>query len=85
MTLSEKSKGPKIKWYLRPVPVIIAILCAGPFALPLLWISPSFKKIHKVAITALVIIFTVWLVKCSVDLYNILLNELKELDKIMNQ
>ena len=33
-----------IKWHLRPSVVIIALLAAGPFALPLVWMSPAFTK-----------------------------------------
>jgi len=76
-------KNTPVKWYLRPVAVIVAILCAGPFALPLAWVSPAFSKKIKIAITAIVIILTVWILKFSVDLYNILLREIRELQKIM--
>ncbi len=74
-----------MKWYYRPAPVFIAILCVGPFALPLLWFSPQFKRIYKILISIVVIAATVWLVKASADLYGILLDEFKEIDKILNQ
>lgn len=73
----------KIKWFFRPAVVIVAILFAGPFALPLLWRSPAFKKTHKIFITALVAILTIWLIKASVELYNILLERMQELQEIL--
>lgn len=73
------AKAPPIKWYHKSVVVLIAILAAGPFALPLVWTSPAFTKWAKIAITALVVLLTIWLVKASVDLYQALLKQLREL------
>ena len=75
--LVERSQ--KVKWYLKPLAVFIAILAAGPFALPLVWMSPSFKRWHKIVITAALVVLTVWLIKSSVELFRILLKELKSL------
>ena len=74
-----------MKWYYKPATVIIAILCVGPLALPLLWASPGFKKIYKIAISILVIAATVWLIKASADLYSILMREFEEIEKILSQ
>jgi hypothetical protein len=71
------SDANRVRWYHRPVVVLIAILAVGPFALPLVWISPSFKRWHKVAITIVITLVTVWLVRSSVDIYRALLEELK--------
>jgi len=76
-------KKPPVKWYYKPVPITIAILCVGPFALPLLWFSPAFNKISKVIISIVVIAATIWLLKATADLYRILLDELKEIQKIL--
>jgi len=70
------------KWYFRPPVVFIMILAAGPFALPLVWKSPSFRRWHKTVITILVLVITVWLVKGALELYQILLKELKTLSEI---
>ncbi len=75
---------PQIKWHLRPITVIIALLCAGALALPLLWLSPAFKKIHKVILTILIAIITLWFLKVSADIYDILLKEQQTLQKILN-
>ena len=73
-----------VKWYHRPVTVIMAILCAGALALPLLWTSPAFSKKLKIAITLLVAAVSIWLVKASLDLYTICLNRLQELQKALS-
>jgi hypothetical protein len=71
-----------IKWYHRPVVVVLLLLAAGPFALPLVWTSPSFNKWHKVVISVIVAAATVWLLKCSVDIYELLLKELKAISEV---
>lgn len=72
----------QIKWYHRPFVVIIAILAVGPFALPLVWTSPVFTKWSKIAITMLLIALTMWLVKASVDLYQVLQRQMQELQNV---
>jgi len=70
------------KWYHKPVIILVAILAAGPFALPLVWTSPSLKLWHKLAVTLALLALTIWLVKSGVELYGILLKELKSLSEI---
>ncbi len=79
----EETGEARVKWYLRPLVVFIIILAVGPFALPLVWKSPSFKRWNKIVITIVVFILTVWLIKSSVDLFQLLLKELKSLSEIM--
>jgi len=79
----EPQPQPQIKWYLRPVAVVIALLCIGPLAIPFVWLSPAFKKGQKIFITILVIVLSIWLAKASVELYNVLLEQMKELQAIL--
>lgn len=74
-----------MKWYFRPMAVIVVILCAGPLALPLLWLSPAFKKSHKIIITILVIVLTIVLIKSSIELYRVLLERMKELQEVLGR
>jgi len=55
----EKSVKPKAKWYFSTSAVVIALLCAGPFALPLVWLNPRYKIITKLVVTVLVIGLTI--------------------------
>lgn len=73
----------KTPWFLTPIAVIIAILCAGPLALPLVWMSPALKRWHKWLITAIIAILTIWLFKTSADLYKMLLKEMQALQDAM--
>ena len=45
--LAEK---PKEKWYFKPYAFVIAFICVGPFALPIVWINPRFSPQKKVII-----------------------------------
>lgn len=78
-------EGARIKWYLTPVAIVIAILAVGPFAIPLVWISPAFKKWHKIIITIALVGLTIWLVRVSGELYQMLLKEAKELQDVLKQ
>jgi hypothetical protein len=72
-------EGRPIKWFLRPAAVIVALLIAGPFALPLVWLSPGFKLWQKAALTAITLVLTAMLVESSVELYKTLVIRLKEI------
>lgn len=71
------------RWYLDPVIVFIALLAVGPLAIPLVWMSPSFKIWHKIAITIAVIFITIWAIRTSAMLYNKVMLEMKDLKKVL--
>ena len=45
----------KTKWYYTTSTIVIAILCLGPLALPLVWMNPRYKTTTKIMVTAIVI------------------------------
>ncbi len=49
------------KWYYRPAVLILAFLCVGPFALPLVWLNPNFSRKTKIIITAVVLVLSIYL------------------------
>ena len=50
---------PKTKWYFATTFVVIAILCIGPLALPLVWFNPRYKAVTKLVVTIAVIVLTI--------------------------
>ena len=62
----EKNKE-KTVWYYRTRALVVAFLCVGPLALPLLWFNPRYNLKVKIGISIAVIILTVFLIKWSVD------------------
>jgi hypothetical protein len=48
-----------VKWYHTNGSVIIALVCFGPLALPLVWFNPRYKVVTKLVVTGLVLLVTV--------------------------
>ncbi|NIA06755.1 MAG: hypothetical protein GWP14_03810 [Actinobacteria bacterium] len=69
----------KTKWYFSTRVVVIALLCLGPLALPLVWFHPHYKIITKLAVTVVVIAVTVWCYFYTRNLYYQLTEQLKTL------
>lgn len=51
-------KKAQAKWYFKTYWLMIAFLCVGPFALPLVWLNPNFSQRKKIVISIAVIILT---------------------------
>jgi hypothetical protein len=43
------------KWYFATGTVVMALLCLGPLALPLVWLNPRYKPAVKAAVTLVVL------------------------------
>lgn len=44
------------KWYFRTYAFVMAFLCIGPLALPLVWINPRYKRSKKIFITVVTLL-----------------------------
>ncbi len=66
-------------WYFATPAVVMALLCLGPLALPLVWVHPRYKITTKLIITALVFAVTVACVYLMTFAYNQLLSQLDTL------
>ena len=73
-----------VKWYHKPVWIFVAILAAGPFAMPLVWFSPALKKWHKIAITIALVILTIWLVKATMDIFQTIIKQMADLQNSLH-
>ena len=49
------------KWYFSTYTFVIAFLCVGPFALPLLWVNPRLSRNKKIIITVILLIVTFYI------------------------
>ena len=54
-------KKSQYKWYFKTSMLVIAFLCVGPFALPLVWLNPRFSRSKKIVISAIIIILSYYL------------------------
>ena len=80
MTETDKKS---VKWYYKPIWVIVGILAAGPFALPLVWFSPALKRWLKVILTIATVLITIWLVRATVDICKVVLKEMADLQSTL--
>ncbi len=70
---------PKVKWYQSTSFIVIALLCVGPFALPLVWINPRYSKTTRIVVTVVVIVLTIVLSYIMAGLYKTLMEQMSEL------
>jgi hypothetical protein len=77
-------KEENIKWYLRPIGVILLLFFVlGPFGLPLLYKSPKFSKTLKIVLTIAVMIYTLYLIIVSVEMGRNLYIKMEELQGML--
>ncbi len=58
MTSNEKEKLP---WYFKNSSILIAFLCVGPLALPMVWFHPKMSQSKKILWTTVTLVLTYFL------------------------
>lgn len=58
---------PKVKWFYKTSVVVIAFLCVGPLALPLVWFNPNYSKRTKIFLSVIIIVISYYLVIAFMD------------------
>lgn len=79
--MMDKSKD---RWYFKTYVLVIAFLCVGPLALPLVWFNPRFSNLMKLVLSAIIVIlsYLLWVLfvnstKPLVEYYKELLGTMK--------
>ena len=54
-------KRPGTKWYFKTYWIVIAFLCVGPLALPLVWLNPRISRKKKIILTVIILILSYYL------------------------
>ena len=75
----DESNLPKTKWYFSTFTVVIGLLSVGPFALPLVWLHPDYRRITKTILTIVIVGFSIWGYFVTKDLYLNLMQQIKAL------
>ena len=75
-----KKPRPK-QWYFATGTVVLALLCLGPMALPLVWINPRYKILTRAIITVIVIVVTILCIYMTVGVYQRMIDQLTVLGK----
>jgi hypothetical protein len=79
MTKEPVEADQKNKWYFSHATVVVALMVAGPLALPLLWMSPRYSVTVKIIISVAVIAVSVWAYFTLEKLYSELSGQLEAL------
>ncbi len=66
--------GEKGEWYFGTTFIVIALLCVGPLALPLLWFRPKTSPVWKIGLTIVILVLS-WL------LYLVTMESLRTLEQ----
>jgi hypothetical protein len=56
--LAARPEAPKTPWYGKTAVLIVSFLTVGPFALPLVWFNPTYKRRTKIIVTVIVLVLT---------------------------
>ena len=78
----DRADKPVTKWYFRNGVLVLAFLCVGPLALPLIWFNPGYEARTKIYITILIIGLTGLLCYFTVQALLQLVETLRELEMI---
>jgi hypothetical protein len=75
-------KPQQTPWYSRTSWIVIAFLCIGPLALPMVWFNPRFNRKTKIIVTIIVLVITYFLwvllsiaLKSIKEYYNIIFQD----------
>ena len=74
-----KLNHPPKKWYHATGTIVIALLCLGPVALPLVWLNRRYKPMTKAIITVIVLVVTVFCMYLVSDAYRRLMDQFNAL------
>jgi hypothetical protein len=66
------SPGTQIPWYFRTAAIVIAVLCVGPLALPMIWWHPKMPAAWKIGLTAAILVLTWLSIEAARQLFNLL-------------
>ena len=73
------SRQPTTKWYFTTSIIVVALLSAGPLALPLVWLHPEYKRTTKIILTIGITILTTATVWITWKLIKVLMELLPDL------
>ncbi len=67
------------KWYFATRNVVIALLFAGPLALPLVWMNPRYRPVVKAVVTVIVAAVTIAALWLTARMYQQALDQIRAL------
>ncbi|MFH1855825.1 MAG: zinc ribbon domain-containing protein [Candidatus Omnitrophota bacterium] len=67
------------KWYFKTYWLVIAFLCVGPFALPLLWLNPRYTVRIKMILSVIILIVSYYLAVASLKSLTLIMDYYKSI------
>jgi|GEM_PF-253653 len=61
------SAGQELPWYFQTSSIVIAFLCVGPLALPLLWWHPQISRAWKISLTIAILALSWFLYQATME------------------
>lgn len=77
--LDGRKKKSEVKWFYSTNIIVLALLCLGPFALPLVWFNPRYKNFTKLIVSLLVLIVSIFCYIYIKHLYSQLNEQLRSI------
>ncbi len=71
-----RAKG---EWYFKTSAVVVAFLCVGPLALPMVWFNPRLSMAKKIVITLVSLVLTYFITITMITSVRHILEYYKEL------
>lgn len=68
------------KWYFSTHAVVIALMCVGPFALPLIILNPRYKLATRIIVSVAILALSIWLYFVTKRLLGEVTTQLNELN-----
>ena len=62
----DATTGEKPPWYFRTTFIVIALLCVGPLAIPLIWLRPKTPLAWKILLTVGILIISWFMILATV-------------------
>lgn len=66
-TVRPKRPEDALPWYFRKTNIVIALLCVGPLALPLIWWRPNTSRQWKIGLTIAVLVLSWFLYQATME------------------
>jgi predicted nucleic acid-binding Zn ribbon protein len=73
----------KQKWYFKTYAFVIAFLCIGPFALPMVWLNPNYSRTKKINITIITLLVSVVLGIMAFNALGVIKSYYQQLDSLL--
>lgn len=81
---SAARQPPPLPWYFRTASIVIAVGCAGPLALPLIWWHPRATRAWKIGLTVGILVLSWFLFQAMLNSMDALAQYYELLEEFSN-